>query len=249
MRGTRSTRPDPPIALAACGLAPTMPSHSWRLPRAEKPPASGSRDVGSPRHASHPQRRRAVRRGRDPGRPRRRHPAAERSCQLVLAAQLAWNGLILSALYQASRARRATGCRCISTNEPDQPRRATGDPASFPRGSGPNRSPTAHQRTPHDGAAREVDAGGDAARIAAETSSIVKHTVTSHAIESVSEAGSPHRQSGSQPPPSTRASLARRLVQSHSQPQDDTISSVRGERHGPRHRHRGRLAIGGQNAR
>jgi alkylation response protein AidB-like acyl-CoA dehydrogenase len=139
-------------------------------------------------------------------------------------AQLAWNGLILSALYQGvARAARDWLSLYLHQRIPTNLGAPLATLPRFQEALGRIEARLLTNDRLIDGAAREVDAGGDAARAAADTSSIVKHTVTTNAIDSVSEAvaliGNPGLSRHNPLERHLRDVLCSRI---HS-PQDDTI--------------------------
>jgi alkylation response protein AidB-like acyl-CoA dehydrogenase len=140
------------------------------------------------------------------------------------AAQLAWNGLILSALYQGvARAARDWLSRYLHERVPTNLGAPLATLPRFQEALGRIEARLLTNERLIAGAARDVDDGGDAARVAADTSSMVKHTVTSNAIESVSDAvalvGNPGLSRRNPLERHLRDVLCSRI---HS-PQDDTI--------------------------
>ena len=140
------------------------------------------------------------------------------------AAQLAWNGLILSALYQGvARAARDWLSQYLHERVPTNLGAPLATLPRFQEALGRIEARLLTNERLIAGAARDVDEGGDAARVAADTSSMVKHTVTSNAIESVSDAvalvGNPGLSRRNPLERHLRDVLCSRI---HS-PQDDTI--------------------------
>jgi alkylation response protein AidB-like acyl-CoA dehydrogenase len=151
-----------------------------------------------------------------------RHPADHAGS--YTAAQLAWNGLILSALYQGvARAARDWFSVYLHQRIPTNLGASLATLPRFQEALGRIDARLLTNDRLITGAARDVDAGGDTARVAADTSSMVKHTVTTNAIESVSDAvaliGNPGLSRHNPLERHLRDVLCSRI---HS-PQDDTI--------------------------